>query len=295
MASNCMVPPSLGGGEFGLSSNLTSGEASFVQNLISSGGITEPVFSLFLDDVGFNGTEIKKIESNLCIGGYDLETYSQEPKLGFQTHQTDKASSLWMLNLTTVNFNNEDFPATGVFIDVGFPYIAGPSNELNLLIKEIQSVAVCQPLAQTTALTCLCQDTASLPTITFTIDSTQYSIDSSSYQNQADGQCEVYLFPSNQTFWVLGQIFLRNYYSVWNYTGPSMGFAPARIAPSGSSGGSGSNFSKSWIIAVVVIVALLVAGGAIAILYMVYKKRSMRSSSESSRDSMISLDQPRLN
>ena len=289
-----MVTLQEGGGVLGLGFNQNSLRTSFIQNLISKGVVTSPVFSLFLNDLGFNGTSPTKIESNLCIGAYDLETYSQNPDLGLQTHQVDKSAELWLLNLTSVAFNNQNYAASSVLIDIGFPYLAGPINELSLIIKQIQDLAVCKPQTETMVLTCTCTDTAGLPSFTFTIDSLLYTIDSTAYQNQVDGECEVFLFPSNQTFWVLGQIFLRQYYSVWNLSQPSIGFAGARVQQGGGSGGSGNNFSKGWMIAVAVIVSVLVAGGAIAALYMICKKRSMRSLSVSSRDSMISLDEEKL-
>lgn len=289
----CSIPNFASGGVLGLGLEGTLEKTSFVSNLINKGVITQGLFSLYLDDVGFDGNSVGRIESNLIIGGYDLKAYSDDEKKDFNIHKTTGKSQGWTLNLLSICYNEQNFTGSNVLIDAGFPYISGPRSEIKAIYSQIYKFTTCKPLSETNILTCTCTDTSSLPPISFTIDDITYSIPSEAYQFMQNGNCQVFLLGQNETYWILGSIFLRKYYSVWSLTNSTIGFVP--VKKSGKGGSDGTDFSKDWIIAVAVIVSLLVAGGAVAVSYMIYKKRSVRSDSVFSRDSFVSVDGSGLN
>uniref|UniRef100_A0A6I8PUY4 cathepsin E n=1 Tax=Xenopus tropicalis TaxID=8364 RepID=A0A6I8PUY4_XENTR len=76
-----------------------------------------------------------------------------------------------------------------------------------------------------------CNNVQSLPPISFTINGVQFPIPPSAYILQNNGYCsvgvEVTYLPSQngQPFWILGDVFLRQYYSVYDMGNNRVGFA----------------------------------------------------------------------
>ncbi|CAH2221090.1 gastricsin-like, partial [Pelobates cultripes] len=76
-----------------------------------------------------------------------------------------------------------------------------------------------------------CNNVQNLPSISFTINGVQFPIPPSGYILQNNGYCtvgvEVTYLPSQngQPLWILGDVFLRQYYSVYDMSNNRVGFA----------------------------------------------------------------------
>ena len=214
-----------------------------------------------------------------------MKKYGKDSDASFNMHNLI-GNSQWALNLSKVAFSTLTFEATEVLIDQGFNYIAIPQQEAQRLYAEIKLFTLCT--LQGLLLTCSCTDDSSLPPLVFTIDGIEYSIDSSKYQYYDNNQCIVYIVGQSKQ-WILGQIFLREYYSYWDMKNLRIGLTPAKKGSSGSSS-SGDDLSSQWVVAIIVIITLLVAGGGIAVGYLLYKRKALRRDSDLSRASLISID-----
>ena len=77
-----------------------------------------------------------------------------------------------------------------------------------------------------------CAKLPTLPDITFTIGGMPYTVPGKDIVLQVQNQC-VFAFmgldfpPGTPVQWILGDVFMRQYYTVFNYVDKTVGFAPA--------------------------------------------------------------------
>ena len=107
-------------------------------------------------------------------------------------------------------------------VDTGTSVIAGPPKAIDALLKPIGNVSSD------------CSNVHTLPTITFTMAGTDYDLGPEFYviratDDSGNVQCELGIEGVNAgvPIWILGDPFLRKYYTVWDKDSNRVGFAPA--------------------------------------------------------------------
>ena len=106
-------------------------------------------------------------------------------------------------------------------VDTGTSIITGPSSKINPLMKQIGTV------------NSDCSNLDKLPTISFTISGKDFSLEPEFYVIKAcDGkqcECQLGMQAMDQLgLWILGDPFLRKYYTVFDRTNARVGFALAK-------------------------------------------------------------------
>jgi hypothetical protein len=108
-------------------------------------------------------------------------------------------------------------------VDTGTSILAGPVNSVNELIAPIGNVSTD------------CSNVASLPTITFTLGGKDFDLGPDFYviraPNDSTGAIECQLgiqgVNAGVPIWILGDPFLRKYYTQWDKDNNRVGFATA--------------------------------------------------------------------
>lgn len=188
-----------------------------VQGLIQQNLIPQPLFSFYLS--GQSG--------ELILGGVDTSLYSGQI---YWTPVTEQI--YWQVGIDEFSINGQ---ASGwcsqgcqAIVDTGTPLIAVPQQYLATLFQDIGAQE-----GQDGQYYVNCNNVQNLPTITFTISGYTFSLNPSGYILQINGYCvagfeSTYLPSRNgQPLWILGEVFLRQFYSVYDFGNNQVGFAVA--------------------------------------------------------------------
>ncbi|XP_072419849.1 gastricsin-like [Chiloscyllium punctatum] len=186
-------------------------------NLVSS-----PVFSVYL-----GRQPNSQYGGEVTFGGIDNSLYTGEivwvPVL---------QELYWLIPMQGVLLNGQPIFCTQgcqAMVDTGTSLLTAPSEELEQLMQYIGASR-----NQYGEYTVNCNDVANLPSMTFVINGVDLTIPASAYIQQSYGQCLVAFEPTylpaptrSGPFWILGDVFLREFYSIYDRGNNRMGFAKA--------------------------------------------------------------------
>jgi len=199
----------------GFSSISIDGATTVFENAISQKSTETPQFAFWL------GTKDGE-DGELTFGGYDDSKFK-----GDNLHWVNLVSATyWEIALESISVGTEVFQSdtTGI-IDSGTSLITGPSSMIQELAHEVGAKR--SLLGQYTV---DCTQTDNLPEVIFTIDGTNYNLSSKEYVIESGGTC-LFAFmgldiPSGPA-WILGDVFMRKYYTVFDVAEQKVGFATA--------------------------------------------------------------------
>jgi saccharopepsin len=185
-------------------------------NMIDQGLLDEPVFAFYIGDDGE--------ESEAIFGGIDKSHYT-----GQMTKIPLRRKAYWEVDLDAITFGGEtaEFDNTGVILDTGTSLIALPSTLAELINKAIGAKK-----SFNGAYTVDCSKKSSAPDMTFTLSGYNFTISASDYIIEAGGSCLSGFIgldipePAGPLV-ILGDVFLRRYYSVYDLGENAVGLAKA--------------------------------------------------------------------
>lgn len=188
-------------------------------NMIDQGLIDEPVFAFYLSDTN-NGDD-----SEAIFGGIDENHYT-----GKMTKIPLRRKAYWEVDLDAITFGDQtaEIDSTGAILDTGTSLIALPSTLAELLNKEIGAKK-----GYNGQYTIECDKRDSLPDLTFTLTGYNFSITAYDYILEVQGSCISSFMgfdipePAGPLA-ILGDAFLRKYYSVYDLGDNSVGLAKAK-------------------------------------------------------------------
>lgn len=204
----------------GFSSISIDGTPTVFENAIKQNVVDQPIFSFYLGDNG---------PGELTFGGYDSSKFEGD-ELDYVKLD---AATYWQIKMDGLKFGDNykaDSDLTAI-VDSGTSLMVGPKHEV---LKLASAVGAKPNIMGEYTIDCkLVPDMADL---TLTIGGKDYTIPGKDLVIQASGTCLfVFMgmdFPEGGPSWILGDVFMRKYYTVFNYVDKTVGFAKAKSSSS---------------------------------------------------------------
>ncbi|TVY41888.1 Vacuolar protease A [Lachnellula occidentalis] len=189
-------------------------------NMIEQGLLDDPVFAFYLGNADSEGDD-----SEATFGGINKDHYT-----GKITEIPLRRKAYWEVDLDAITFGDStaELENTGVILDTGTSLIALPSTLAELLNKEIGAKK-----GYNGQYTVDCAKRDSLPDMAFTLSGYNFSITPYDYVLEVQGSCISSFmgmdFPEPVgPLAILGDAFLRKWYSVYDLGKGTVGLAAAK-------------------------------------------------------------------
>jgi len=209
---------------FGYPEISVNGMPPFFQAALASGAIAQPQFAFSLAKNASSGES----GGELTLGGVDHTKYS-----GDFTYTPITIKGYWQFDVDAVTVDGDAFASTTKAIaDTGTSLLAIPSDEVKKLVAQIPGLrknVAGEYIAD-------CSKIPEMPTLSFTINGKDFPLTGDDYvlQITQEGvtQCLLGIMgidvpPPRGPLWILGDVFLRKYYTVFDYGNNQIGFATA--------------------------------------------------------------------
>lgn len=207
----------------GYPSLAVGGVTPVFDNMMAQNLVDVPMFSVYMssDPEGGAGSE-------LIFGGYDHSHFSGSLNWVPVTKQ-----GYWQIALDTIQVGGTVmFCSEGcqAIVDTGTSLIVGPSEE----IKQLQKAIGAEPIYGEYAVEC--DNLNVMPDVTFTINGVPYALQPTAYTILDSGTgmnfCSsgfqgLDIQPPAGPLWILGDVFIRQFYSVFDRGNNRVGLAPA--------------------------------------------------------------------
>lgn len=187
--------------------------------LVNQKLIDEPVFAFYLN------SESGSDDSEVVFGGVDKDHYT-----GKITEIPLRRKAYWEVDLDSISFGDEtaELDNTGVILDTGTSLIALPSDLAELLNKEMGAK---KGYNGQYSIDCSARD--SLPDVTFKLAGYDFSITPYDYILEVSGSCistfmGMDIPPPTGPLAILGDAFLRKWYSIYDLGKGTVGLAKAK-------------------------------------------------------------------
>jgi len=218
------------------------GQVPMHEALYEAGLIAEPVFAFYLQkkvhpSLMENPEEKEAGGGVLMLGGVDKRFYTGEL---LYVPVTRKA--YWQFDMDAVQVNGHSVvPTAAAIADTGTSLIAGPKDDIALIISKLGiSAPSGSGGADTGQYSIPCDQVDSLPPLTFVIGGQEFSLTGRQYVLEVDSfgkeECMLGLMamdvpPPAGPIWILGDVFLSKYLSVYDFGADRVGFAAAVEEP----------------------------------------------------------------
>ena len=265
-------------GMFSLGINSLDTNFSIVFSLFKQGRIPELSYSLFLNDIGFSGDERFKTSSSIIFGGYNLEKYANKQKSGFRYHNLTGNSQVWAIQASSFSLGSYIISNKSeiLILEPSFSFIGVPPVIYFSLIEKIGKKIICA--RNESFFICPCKESFDLPSLKFVIDKYEYSIPSKLYFKEEQDKCVLFVIQTRDSAWILGQIFLRRYYSYYDMKNKRVGLTESIYYKNGHHKYE-KPISDEWLITILCLTTCVVVVFVVTLCWVYMKhKRPMRYS-----------------
>lgn len=188
--------------------------------MVNQNLLDDPVFAFYLGDSNKEGDD-----SEATFGGIDKSRYT-----GDMTKIPLRRKAYWEVDLDAISFGDQtaEIDSTGAILDTGTSLLALPSTLAELLNKEIGAKQ-----GFNGQYTIECDKRDSLPDLTFTLTGHNFTISSYDYILEVQGSCisafqGIDIPEPAGPLAILGDAFLRKWYSVYDLGNDAVGLAKAK-------------------------------------------------------------------
>ncbi|XP_007483929.1 gastricsin [Monodelphis domestica] len=199
------------------------GATTALQGMLQQNVLTNPIFSFYLS----NSQQSSQSGGEVIFGGVDNNLYSGQIYWAPVTQEL-----YWQIGIQEFSIGGQ---ATGwcsqgcqAIVDTGTSLLTVPQQYMSAFLQATggQQDQYGQYVVD-------CNSIQNLPTISFLINGVQFPLSPSAYILNNNGYCTVGIEPTylasqnGQPLWILGDVFLRSYYSVYDMGNNRVGFATA--------------------------------------------------------------------
>jgi len=206
---------------FGYPEISVNGMPPFFQSALATGAIKEAKFAFYLATHGSVSSG-----GELVLGGVDSSKYT-----GSFTYTPVTRKGYWQFTVDSATLGSSSIGSSIIAIaDTGTSLLAMPTDVLKKVVAALPGLT---PVAGGKEYSVDCSKISSLPTLTFKIAGKDFPLSGSDYVLQVQSECVLGLMgidvPAGP-LWILGDVFLRKYYTVFDYGEDRLGFATAVTA-----------------------------------------------------------------
>jgi len=196
----------------GWDSIVVGGGPGIFSALVASGQMEKPMFAFYLGDME---------QGELVLGGTDPAHYT-----GDLQRVPLLAETYWEVALDAIAVGDlRPSKTKRAIVDSGTSLLAGPTDEVRAIAKAVGAVPL---IAGEYMIDCA--KLGSAPDLAFVLGGRSYALKPSDYVIQQQGVClfammGINIPAPNGPLWILGDVFMRKYYTVFNWGDRSLQFA----------------------------------------------------------------------
>lgn len=181
--------------------------------------ITEAIFSVFLSD------DESDLKSCVLFGESNLQKYAEKNS----TFEYFKVlnDGYWSIKLDSIKVKGSPIikASFSTILDTGTSLIMGPDYEVNQVLNLINKNDGCE-LKDDNYWYCDCDKADEYPKIEFVFEGKSFYIVPENYLLKTSNKCQVLIKPDKGlNFWILGDVFLRRHYTVFDIGNKRIGIA----------------------------------------------------------------------
>ena len=187
--------------------SLSDDYPTIIDNLKTQGQITEAIFSFYLTN------NEDSDESTFIIGGSEPERYG---KGKMQTIDINALYGYWLIIIENIKINEHELNSRiyGI-LDTGSSLISGPDDDVTIILNTISdSIKNCEYAYGLLICECSFGNYSNYPDVYFTIANDSFILHPESYLLYDQGYCYVLIESGYANFWIIGQPFFRQFYTV---------------------------------------------------------------------------------
>ncbi|XP_039656929.1 pepsin A-like [Perca fluviatilis] len=181
-------------------------------NMVSEGLVSQPMFSVYLSSQSEQGSEV-------VFGGVDSSHYT-----GQINWIPLSSATYWQISMDSVTINGQTVACSGgcqAIIDTGTSLIVGPTSDINNMNSWVGAST-----DQYGDATVNCQNIGNMPDVTFTLNGYAFTIPASAYVSQTSYGCNTgFGQGGSDQLWILGDVFIREYYAIFDSQNQKIGLA----------------------------------------------------------------------
>ncbi|XP_011798184.1 PREDICTED: pepsin A-4-like [Colobus angolensis palliatus] len=195
----------------------SSGATPVFDNIWNQGLVSQDLFSVYLSADDKSGSVV-------IFGGIDSSYYT-----GSLNWVPVSVEGYWQISVDSITMNGEAIACSEgcqAIVDTGTSLLTGPTSP----IANIQSDIGASENSDG-EMVVSCSAISSLPDIIFTINGIQYPVPPSAYILQSQGSCTsgfqgMDVTTESGELWILGDVFIRQYFTVFDRANNRVGLAP---------------------------------------------------------------------